>query len=446
MGLSLLCTLMALLPLLSSCQKDKTANVEDLLSTVPSSAGLVVGFNLGSMLDKAGCKVENNAIIPGKEVQEIFSSSENASKASRIINALLSGDTGIDPVGALLFTDAYDTYLTAPLADTEKFCSFIEKETELPFVEKEGNVRISGNVAISGAQMWVSLTPDPVDPKAVKNYASLDKAQSFASLSVASKIATMTHDIVGYGQINNIIGNRLSVSDNALFSLVAAFIFDSPSALSFHLDFDKNEINAKALILNAKGDPAKCLLPIKKIDTAEVEKLATTANAAVAVSLPKDLIEKVSKMAEPLGANLLQVVTTSVKALDGTSAVVINSTDTYLRQLSAVVATNGNPPLDMMQILATYGNTRKDGKLVYITRGEVTGSLEVAKIADKFKGAAFAVAANADSGIGFAGEYGTDTTVITLSPESGSLALNFWANTVSGETNSLLVLLRSLSR
>lgn len=444
LSLSLLCTMIALLPMLSSCTKEKTANVADLLSTVPSSAGIVVGVNLSSMLEKTGCKIENNSINPGKEIKDIFASSQTNSAQADIIKTLLSGESGIDPVGAVFFADAYNSYITAALADTEKFCDFIVKQTEIPFQEAEGNVRISGNVAVSGAQMWVSLNPEPIDPKAVKNYTTLDQTQSFVSLPVASAISTMTHDIVGYGQISSIVGKRLSVSDNALLSLVSAFIFDSPSALSFNLDFLKGELKGKAMILNAKGDPAKCLLPLKKIDTNMVKNLSTTANAAIALSLPKDLIAKVSKMAEPLGANLLKVFTSSVEALDGTTAVVINSTDTYLRQLSAVVSTNGNPPLDMMQILATYGNTRKDGKLVYVSRGEVNGSLETAMIADKFKGASFALAANAESGLDFAGRYGTDTSVISLCPESGSLSINIWADTPEKDKNILLPILTSL--
>lgn len=442
----MLCAMIAFLPMLTSCNKEKTANVADLLSTVPSSAGVVVGVNLSSMLEKVGCKIENSSIIPGKEVKEILASSQVAPQHFAIIETLLSGESGIDPIGAIFFSDAYNSYLTAALADTEKFCDFVVKQTQLPFQDTEGNVKVSGNVAVNGAQMWVCLSNVTIDPKAVKSYTSLEQTQSFVSLPVASGIATMTHDIVGYGQIADIIGNRLSVSDNALFSLVAAFIFDSPSALSFNLDFLKGELKGKAMILNSKGEAAKCLLPLKKIDSDQVKGLSNTANAAFAVCLPKDLIEKVSKMAAPLGANLLKVFTTSVEALDGTSAVVINSNETYLRQLSAVVATNGNPPLDMMQILATYGNTRKDGKLVYVTRGEVTGSIETSRIAEKFKGAAFGVAANTESGLNLTDDFATDTFVLTLNPESGSLTVNIWASTADKDKNSLLPILKSIAK
>ena len=126
-GLMLLCLMVAFAPL-TSCQKEKTANVEDLLSTVPSSAGMVVGFNLSSLLEKAGCKIDGSSVTPGKEIKESLDAAP-AGKQNDLIKALLSGETGIDPVGAILFTDAYNTYFTAAIADTEKYSDFIVKQT-----------------------------------------------------------------------------------------------------------------------------------------------------------------------------------------------------------------------------------------------------------------------------------------------------------------------------
>ncbi|MDE6337463.1 MAG: DUF4836 family protein [Muribaculaceae bacterium] len=293
LGIALLCAFVALIPSLTSCQKDKTADVNELLSTVPSSAGVVVGFNLNALLEKAGCKVEGSSITPGKELQEILASSESSSnQAKESIKMILSGESGIDPVGAIVFTDAYNTYLTAALADTEKFCDFVVKQTELPFENADGNVKVSGNIAVSGAQMWVGITSSTIDAKAVKNYASLDNAQSFASLDVASDIATMTHDVVGYGQIKNFSRSGLPLGNATTMTLAAGFLFENASALTFNLDFLKGEFTSKVMLLNDKGNPAKFLLPANKISLDEVKRLPATANAIVAVPSPKTLSRK----------------------------------------------------------------------------------------------------------------------------------------------------------
>ncbi|MDE5881735.1 MAG: hypothetical protein K2H60_08390 [Muribaculaceae bacterium] len=445
LGIALLCAFVALIPSLTSCQKDKTANVSDLLSTVPSSAGIVVGFNLNALLEKAGCKVDGPSITPGKELQEILASSESSSRSKEEIKMILSGESGIDPVGAIVFTDAYNTYLTAALADTEKFCDFVVKQKELPFENVEGNVKVSGNVAVIGAQMWMGLTSSTIDAKAVKNYASLDNAQSFASLDVASDIATMTHDVVGYGQLKNFARSGLPIGNATTMNLAAGFLFDNASALSFTLDFLKGEAKSKALLLNDKGDPAKFLLPANKISLDEVKRLPATANAIVAAALTKDLIKKITKMAESFGGGFPAQISDALASLDGTTAIAVGSIDNPENALAAVIATDGKPSLDFMNFLSQFGNTQKDGKIVKLVRGEVSGSLDVPKMSEKLKGATIGLVSSTNSDLLNGNGVGITATAITLSPDNGSLSFNAWVQTSEPDTNALLTILKNMA-
>ncbi|MDE6768518.1 MAG: hypothetical protein K2J78_02205 [Muribaculaceae bacterium] len=445
LGIALLCAFVALIPSLTSCQKDKTANVSDLLSTVPSSAGIVVGFNLNALLEKAGCKVDGSSITPGKELQEILASSESSSRSKEEIKMILSGESGIDPVGAIVFTDAYNTYLTAALADTEKFCDFVVKQKELPFENVEGNVKVSGNVAVIGAQMWMGLTSGTIDAKAVKNYASLDNAQSFASLDVASDIATMTHDVVGYGQLKNFARSGLPIGNATTMNLAAGFLFDNASALSFTLDFLKGEAKSKALLLNDKGDPAKFLLPANKISLDEVKRLPATANAIVAAALTKDLIKKITKMAESFGGGFPAQISDALASLDGTTAIAVGSIDNPENALAAVIATDGKPSLDFMNFLSQFGNTQKDGKIVKLVRGEVSGSLDVPNMSEKRKGATIGLVSSTNSDLLNGNGVGITATAITLSPDNGSLSFNAWVQTSEPDTNALLTILKNMA-
>ncbi len=447
LGIALLCAFVALIPSLTSCQKEKAADVKDLLSTVPSSAGVVVGFNLNALLEKAGCKVDGSSITPGKELQEILASSTTSSNQSNdALKMILSGESGIDPVGAILFTDAYNSYLTAALADTEKFCDFVVNQTEIPFTDADGNVKVSGNIAVSGAQMWVGLTSSTIDAKAVKNYASLDKAQSFASLDVASDIATMTHDVVGYGQIKNFSRSGLPIGNLTTMNLIAGFLFENASALSFNLDFLKGEINSKVALLNDKGDPAKFLLPANKISLEEVKRLPATANAIVAAALTKDLIKKITKMAESFGGGFPAEISTALAALDGTTAIAVGNIDNPENALTAVIATDGKPSLDFMNLLSQFGNTQKDGKIVKVVRGEVSGALDVPKMADKLKGATIGFVAATNSDLLNGNGMGVTTAAVTLSPDNGSLGLNTWLATSEPDTNALLTMLKNMAK
>ena len=86
-----------MLPVLNSCKKE-SADVTDLLSSVPSSAGVVVGFNLQSPLEKSGCKVDGSEITPGAEVASFLESRKDVKSSEReIVKLILNGESGIDP-------------------------------------------------------------------------------------------------------------------------------------------------------------------------------------------------------------------------------------------------------------------------------------------------------------------------------------------------------------
>lgn len=444
LSISLLCAFVVLIPSLTSCQKEKSANVSDLLSTVPSSAGVVVGFNLNSLLEKAGCKVDGSSIIPGKELQQILDAqSEGNSSVKETIRLLLSGKSGIDPVGAVLFTDAYSTYVTAALADTDKFCAFVEQQTGTPFEDAGKDIKVSGNIAVSGAQMWMSVTSaTTIDTKAIRNYASLQEAQSFSSQSVASDIAIMKHDVVGYGQIKNFTNSWLSVSDIATVNFLIGFLFDKASALSFNVDFLKGETKTKAMLLNDKDQPAKYLLPGDKINVDRIKSIGPSANAIFAIAITKDLVKKLNKLAEVFGGNMMQSLNDALSSLDGTAAWALSDIAEPTQNFKGVVTTDGNPPLSLLQLLSQFGGVRKEDKTVEMINGTLSGSLEIAKAADRLKGAAMGIIANLDSKSLEGEDIPIKTMSLTLNPESGTLSLNSWIETFEPDTNALLTFLK----
>lgn len=444
LGLALLCLIVAVIPALQSCQKDKAANVTDLLSTVPSSSGTVIGINLHSLLEKAGCKVEGSVITPGKELEKWISAQKEINDTEReAINMLLSGESGIDPVGAIYFTDAYNSYITAVLADTGKFTAFVEKQNGEPFEDAESNVKVNGNVAVSGAQMWVcTSTSGSIDAKAVKNYADLQENQSFLTTPNADAIGNLTHDVVGYSQLRG-ASKGLTIRDMATLNLLSGLLFDNASASSFHLDFLNGEIKAYALPLNDKGETAKYLLPADKIDVEKVKGLAQDANLVAAISIKKDLVKKLEKMGESLGGNMLAPFTKAFSSFDGTTAVAVGNLDNPDKSVSGIVTTDGNPSLDLMQLLSQFGGTQKNGNDVKVVQGTVNGELEVAKCADFLKGSTFGVVINANSAGLTGDQLGIKSIGFSLSPENGGVALNARAVTSDSGENALLTILKA---
>jgi len=433
------------MPALSSCKKE-VADTSDLLSTVPSSAGVVVGVNLKSVLEKAGCKVDGSDITPGGDVQKWIDGQKGSTDSQReAMKLVLSGESGIDPVGAIFFTDAYNSYLTAMLADTSKFLEFVKKQTGKEFTETDG-VKICGNIAVEGAQMWICISSsDTIDPKAIKNYSSLEQAQSFMTNSFAGKISNMTNDLIGWAQIKSFSGSGMSFGDMAKLNMFAAMLFENATSVSFTYDFLKGKMEGSAVVLNDKGEPAKYLLPADKIDVDKVKALASNAELVGAVSITKDLMKKIENVSSSLGGNMFGVVLNMLGSLDGTVAVALSSLDfdNMSQGISGVITTDGNPSPDLMSLLSNVAPPRKDGNLVKFSSGVVSGGLDVARAADFLKGATLGVVINAGASDLGGKKDGFKTVAMSLNPEKNGIVLKVMVTGIDEDENMLLTMLKN---
>lgn len=437
MRMAIWCVLAALLPLMNSCKKE-SADVSDLLSSVPSSAGMVAGINLKSLLEKSGCKVEGSSITPGKELSEWISTQEEFEGANGdAVKMFFSGESGIDPMGAILFSDAYDAYVTAMIADTPKFMEFVEKNSSSKFEEIDG-VKVCGNVAIVGAQTWVSIgSSSSIDSKAVKNYSNLESGQSFKTNPYAGNVSMLSHDLTAWVQTSQLTRKAGSFADATLMTMVSGMLFEDASAFALNLDFEKGKAVLEGVLLNEKGQPAKYLLPADKIDVDEVKSLGTSCEALAAISVKKDMVKKIEKMAQSVGLGPLDFL----KSLDGTLAVASGDMD-FINSLNAVVTTDGNPSSELMNLLGTLAPTRKDGKLICMSKGTLDGDLSVEKAAEYFKGATFGVVINTDTPEVKMGQQGIKELAITFNPESKSIKIIGTIVSVDPSENFLLTILK----
>lgn len=418
MRLTLICLLMLVLPALNSCQKE-TADTRDLLATVPSSSGIVAGINLKSILEKAGCKVDGTDITPGKEVTAWIDSQKDVKDSNRrALKLILDGESGIDPSVAVFFMDAYNSYVTVSLADTKKFEEFVASQSGEQFEDAGDGVRTCGNIAVKGAQAWVCVSSNnTIDAKAVANYANLGDNQSFMKNEFSSKIATMTTDVVGWGDIKSFSKQGFSFNQLSSASMFMNAVFEDASALSFDLDFQKGKTVASVSVLNTKGENAKYLLPTSKVDLSTVESLGEHAELVIALTITKDFTKKLEK----IGGSMLSSVIETIKSIDGTVAVACGSLDNPEESLSGVVTTDGEPSREFMAMLSQFGATKKDGKLIRVSKGTLTGGFEVDKVSDYLKGSILGVVLNTQApGLNIApGMF--DTLAVTLVPQGSGL-------------------------
>ena len=445
LSLALVALMVATVPSLTSCTKNtEPADITDLLSKVPSSAEAVVGLNLRSMLEKAGCEVDGSKITPGEDLEQwIDGHSEFVPNQREVMKMVLSGESGVDPLGAVFFIDAYNTYLSAMIADTSKFEEFVKKQTGKTFEDNDG-VKICGNIAMAGAQMWMALgSGSTVDAKAIKNYMQLTESQSFMENPFAEHIATMKRDIVGWGLTRAFMGKGMSIGDAATVTMATGMLFEDASALGFNIDFQEGQLESEIEVLNDKGDNAKYLLPAEKLDTDDIKGLATNAEAVVAVSVPNELIKKIEKVSSSLGGNSLGFLLRMIGCLDGTLAVATGDLDNPEKSLSGLITTDGKPSSDFMTLLSQFGNTQKDDKIVRVKSGTVGGGLEVEKAADYLKGATLGGVVNANASDLGGNKEGIKSFSFRVSPKSGSLIINVTVAGVNEKENMLMTLLKN---
>lgn len=416
--LALICMLALIMPVFNSCQKE-TADTRDLLATVPSSSGVVVGINLKAVLEKTGCKVDGTDITPGKEVTAWFDSHKDVKDSKcKALRLFLDGESGIDPSVAVYFTDAYNSYLTAALADTKKFEEFVATQNGEQFEDAENGVRTCGNVAMKGAQAWICVSSNnTIDAKAVANYADLGENRSFMQNDFASNIATMTTDVVGWGDIKAFSRHGFSFSMLSSAGMFMNAVFEDASAISVNLDFQKGKGTGSVSVLNSKGENAKYLLPTSKVDLSTVESVGANTQLLAAMSITKDFTKKLEK----IGGSMLSSFTEAMSPIDGTIAVAVGNIKNPENSFSAVVATDGEPTREFMSILSQFGETKKDGKLVRVTKGALEGDLDVEKASGYLKGSVLGMVLNVQSpGLNMAPEV-VKTFAVSLVPQGNGL-------------------------
>lgn len=429
----------------NSCKKE-TVDVTDLLKTVPSSAAGVVVINMEGILEDAGCKIKDHVVTPSDEVKGLIEKSSSSMKDEYML--LFSGDTGIEPKGAVVFYDTNRTFLTVALYDVKKFCDYIEKKTGNSFTEESGGVKVCGQVAVKGSQAWVCMVSHKnIDADAISAYASLGMSQSFLVTPIGEKLLVEEDDIRGWAMINTFANEMLSRQDRSMFSLGLGFLFEDAESVMFKTDFKKGELEMEAIVLNDNGKPAKYLLPSDKVDVNTLKSLGATCDAMMAFTLNSKLIKKFEQLGSAFGGVLFGNLGEMFKNVDGTVGIV-SSGNGVGESINGVVSTKGEVSKSLKDLISNeMGAVKEDGKYLRFSKGDVKGSLSVEDCANELKGCCLGFVLDPSGfqsvGYGDAAPTGLKEVVFKLNPESGGLEVEIDVKTTDPKENALLTILRN---
>ena len=428
---------------LPGCSDSDNSDAEALLSTVPSSVSAVAVISPEAILEKAGCRSEGGKVAIPQEVKTLVDGISDA-KTRSAVETVVSGESGVDPACAVFFSDIYNSYLTAMVADTGRFRSFAESTTGRRF-SKAGDIDVCGNIAIKGAQMWVCLSSDStIDAKATANFTTLGKSRSFMS-NKATELMTGRHDISVWSDANAVARTSSGAgfpSGGSYGPMALSTAFADATAYLATIDFDNGGLRVKGNVLNSDGGYAKYLLPTGKIDTSVAEKIGGDVQALMAIDLSAALIKKLQGVASMVGQ---QGYADMLSPIDGTAAIGLSDAQNPGQGLRAVITTKDGANQALLGILGLAGQTKTDGKYVMLTAGAGSGKgMPVKEAASKLKGSTFGivVAGEAFKSV----ELPVSLLTARLMKEHDSLELDLVVKSDNPKENAAITLLRFFNK
>lgn len=431
--------LMAMMLLVFNSCKKNTVDVTDLLKTVPSSAAGVVILNMESMIEDAGCKIKDNAVVPGKEVKAMLE--KQGTVAQQDWEIFFKGDTGIDPRAAVVFFDSNRMFITFLLYDVDKFVAFVEKEGGSKFENESNSVKVCGNTALRGSQAWVCLSSHKrIDADAIEGYANLSTSQSFMVTPIGEKLLVEENDIRGWAKFDTFL-NELPRSQRSSVALTKGFLFNDAESVKFKMDFEEGELEAEAIILNDEGKPAKYQLPADKVDVSSLKSLGGNCEIMMAFTVNSKLVKKLEQISAAFGGSIFGDPGELFKNVDGTIGLV-SSGDKLDSAMKGFVTTKGEVSKDLRDIISRMvAPVSEDGKYLRFSKGEVTGNLSVEKAAEELKGSCFGMVidASAMSGLNLGKDVtgGIQSFMLKFEPESGGLEIKIEVKSTNSKENFL---------
>lgn len=425
---------------MAACSRHDSADLSEILATVPSDASMVVTFDSKNLAEKAGCKVSGDKIEPSAELDAAINSYPDSTKR-RDIRLIFSGESGIALTSVVVFSQGYYTYVTGMLADPEAFKAFAVKDSGsgAAFAEKEG-VAFCRRYAVVGNRFWLLTDGPDIDPMTVKGFNTLSEQQSYLSKDYAETLLKMEHDIDAVADLNAPLLSPQDFKQRLQTQTILQTLFKDPAFIAGSVDFLDGELKATAAMLDNKLRLAEFNFPVSKISADAVKKLSGSGEVAVAVALSQKFSEKIISMVGSLGY-IGKMASDLLGPVDGTIAMIFSNADNH--EVSGIIETEGKDLNPLTQFIDGIGLKWKlDGKNILISGNPVTGSISPESFASECKGAAaaFEISGKYAAEKGFAQGGSISGRLI---PEGKSLRMRLGVKTTTPKENVLVTIIKS---
>ncbi len=445
---SLLFTLIALVLIVTGCNKNEPKDVSQLLSTVPADASFVMTVDLEDLLEKAGCEIKGSEIVPGEAVKRLIAKADT-SRESRFVRLFFNGESGIDPTVLTAFFEGEKKYFTGGLADPDKFRKSIAELLGGEFATSDG-IDYLGCVALKANQFWIMSGPSPrINVADVNRFLTLAEGQSILAAAGAERLQELDHDLVGWGNISGMLrASSIDFSQAAMYRVVLESVFEDANAIEFYADIKDDRMESSMTVTNSKGKLARFLLPVSEVDIKAIASIGGNADVLVAASVPKKLINHLKK--QFAAGNTLTVMSIYLNALsciDGTAAIAAENGN---KDLAGVITTTGEGTTELSQALTGMidGTVTKDGKYLRLASGvqPLTQGMPVKDMAEYLKGSMGGMVALSDmfKDGASAANPAFSHVALTLHPDGAGLKMEVNLYGKKGEKHLLVSLLEDI--
>lgn len=426
--------------LMTGCRGNGSADTEELLKNVPSTASFVTVVNLQSLVEKSGCKIKDGEIEVSAEMTAAISKISN-SDFRRLCNLFFKNESGIEPSVSIVFADGYNLYNMGLVTNTDRFRSTVEKETGSKFSEQDG-ISVCGPFALKDNRYWALLKGgSEIQVSEIRRYLSLSENQSFLSSDFSASLRQIRQDVEGWMDLNGVMNvYDVSFQNRAMIKLGMESCFKDAGFASFTFDFKKGEAEMNASILNADGKPAKFLFAMDKVDLATIELLGGNADAVAAMSIPAKLIKQIQDQVSDK-PSIIGIYLSALSSIDGTVALALDHKN---EAFSAVLTTTGDNTSALMDMLGSMGTVTKEGNRIFVNKGTVSGKTPVKELAEYLKGTGAGVVA--DAAMAGAGsmipETAMQTSIMSLQPDGDGIGLRITTRSNNDKENILLTIVK----
>ncbi len=352
--------------LLASCSSDSQDVARQLLSTVPSSAGVVAVIDTESIIDDAG---------GAESLKALVRKNSGKANADELFKAW-------KPTPVVMFADGGYLYMTMHLSDAAATVASLEKEGNVKFTEQDG-VKCSDKFAVIGDQLWMLLSGGTLNPTNIKSYSKLSQNRSFASSAYCDDLLK-EGEIAYIGDISALHEMGAGVSNSQYGSLALSMLFKDASYIAGGINFNKGKAEMTAKVLNSKYKMAEYQLPTGKVDTSVIKMLNSNAQHIAAINIPKSLVRKVSDLGKTFGG-IPDEVMAAVSPIDGTVAV---SFSDNFSSMAGIITADGSTAALSKALSDQKMTVAEEGKYLRVQQGDTpNGTLIPSEMAGEFSGA-----------------------------------------------------------